>query len=182
MIEKIALECKTALSKYQYELLGREAARDYLSRDIPLNESIEKIAEEKDLNSKQIERICECANKEVYLHLFKKGNVGEKTGTAESYEKYVTFDLADASKIKASMSKEAAMSPAVNPMDYYSNIPKEFQRDIHSIDIRVPAMEKTASRNEKQAYDLLEKLQSAKQMFEGMAETAEATILLESLF
>ena len=172
MIEKTALEYKTALSKYQYELFAREAARDYLSRDISLNQSIEKIANDNELTSKQIERVCEIANKEVYLHLYKKGNAGEKTSTSESYDKYVTFDLADATKILSSMNKEASIAVS-NPTDYFANIPHEFQKDIADIDIRVPAMEKTAAPNQNAAYDLLNKLESAGQMLNGKFAVSE---------
>lgn len=171
MIEKIALTHKTSMTKYAYELLGREAARDYLSRNIPLNQSIEKFASDKDLNQAQIERVCEAANKEVYLHLFKKGSAGVKEGSGESYEKYITFDLADASKITASMGKEASIVTS-DPSDYFKSVPKELMKDISTLDFKSPEKEKTAKRNDKMAFDLLDKMNSVRQMVEGRLEVS----------
>ena len=92
MIEKVAIGYKTAMSKYKYELYGREAAKAFVERNIALNTSIEKVAREYDLNKNQIARICEEANKETYLHLF---NSHEKTGSSEDYSKYIVFEPAD---------------------------------------------------------------------------------------
>lgn len=75
---------------------GKEASNGLIGvNQLPLNETITKIANTHDLNEDQVEIVCQEANKATHRGLFK---------TAE--EKYVTFDVADPSIVKAMMNGE----------------------------------------------------------------------------
>ena len=50
------------VNKANLEAWGREAAEQFLTHQVPLNESIEKIAQDNQLNPEQIKRVCEFAN------------------------------------------------------------------------------------------------------------------------
>jgi len=71
------------------ELLAKTAAKRYLEERVPLNSTIQKIAEENDLNANQIERICEMANIATHRALW------SKTAQKES----IAFPLADAKTV-----------------------------------------------------------------------------------
>ena len=80
---------QTKVASDRLDLLAKTAARRYLHEAIPLNVSIKKMAAENDLNSNQIERVCEIANLATHQGLW------AKTAQKES----VAFDLADAKTI-----------------------------------------------------------------------------------
>lgn len=76
-------------SSDRLELLAKTAAKRYLEEGSNLNESIRKFASENDLNSAQIERVCEMANIATHQGLWRK------TAQKES----IAFPLADAKAV-----------------------------------------------------------------------------------
>lgn len=71
-----------------YKALAKTAAVDFVQKNVPLNTTITKLAEENNLNQPQISRVCELSNKAVHQY-----------GLLKSADKNFTFDLADSSKI-----------------------------------------------------------------------------------
>lgn len=86
----------TKVASDRLELLAKTAAKRYLEEQAPLTDSIRKIAEENDLNSNQIERICEMANMATHRALW------SKTAQKES----IAFPLADAKTVVRVVKKE----------------------------------------------------------------------------
>lgn len=80
---------QTKVASDRLDLLAKTAARRYLHEGVPLNNSIQKLATENDLNSNQIERVCEIANITTHQGLW------AKTAQKES----IAFDLADAKTV-----------------------------------------------------------------------------------
>ena len=73
-------------SKDSLKQMAKSAAQKYVSAEKPMNETISKIAKERDLNEHQIKRVSEFANHIVNAKLAKKTS-------------YTDFDLADPDKI-----------------------------------------------------------------------------------
>lgn len=94
--------------------LGKLAATAYLNKQIPLNKSLMKIAQEHQLNNNQVKRVCEFANHIVTASLYKKA---QKT---ESGDCYIEFPLADAGEVMKGLNKPAARK-ATGPDDYDLN-------------------------------------------------------------
>jgi len=80
---------QTKVASEKLDLLAKTAARRYLHERLPLNDTIRKMASENDLNSAQIERVCEMANIATHQGLW------AKTAQKES----IAFDLADSKMI-----------------------------------------------------------------------------------
>jgi len=76
--------------------IGRQVAAKYLADGSPLNDSIAEHIKESSLNSEQLRRVVEEANKQTFAGLFKRGNYG----------KNVEFPVADFTKL--CMAKESA--------------------------------------------------------------------------
>lgn len=89
----------------QLKKLGEQASKDFLDNGTPLQKSLEKMAALHKLNSHQAHRVAEQANLSTHLSMLK---------TASIDDAYITFDVADASKIK-SMEKQSEAS-----LDYYN--------------------------------------------------------------
>jgi len=102
------------MTELDFEMWGRQAATEYLMKDIPLNDSITKIAERESLNYEQMRRIVEEANNQVYLRKFSSPAVKDK---------YIEFPVADAREISATLNENASYTPSVG-YDYTS-IPNE---------------------------------------------------------
>ena len=82
------------ISPEMLELLGKQAANQYLDSGISLNESIAKLAgAHPDINVEQVKRVVEFANTAVHLGLH------DKNKTAGARESYPQFELADAGRI-----------------------------------------------------------------------------------
>lgn len=76
---------KNGVDKSTLEKLAKDAAREYLKQEVPLNSAIQKIASENsNLNNNHLRRISEMANNEVYDYLFKNAT-----------DKNIQFDVAD---------------------------------------------------------------------------------------
>lgn len=96
------------LSAETLELMGKQAANQYLEDGIALNDAITKIAGAyNDISTEQVKRIVEFANQSVYLAKHDQA----KTANAES--SYPQFELADASKILQDLSEDAR--PTISP-------------------------------------------------------------------
>jgi hypothetical protein len=177
MIEKLALSTKLALGKYQFDVFGREAANAYLERNVSLNETIEKIANENDLTYNQIERVCEAANKDVYLHLFKNQSNAEKTGAKGVYEKYVVFPIAEPGVISKALNKTASVFSDTS--DYYADVPSDLVDSgdpLTMFAVESSEVEKTASPNSDLGYDIIAKLKSVQQQLAGSLLVKQAEI------
>lgn len=87
----------TSYSKGALKEMGKTAAQKYVSQDVPMNKSIEKLADKRGLNDHQIKRVSEFANHEVNAKL------------AED-SAYTNFELADPDEIIHS--KEASFAGA----------------------------------------------------------------------
>ena len=78
------------MTSYDLEQLGKLAAKSFIESEVPLQESLVKIASENALNRQQLNRVVEKANANVHLHLYNNSS-GE--------EKYPEFDTANADHI-----------------------------------------------------------------------------------
>ena len=117
-----------SVSKERLELMGKQAAADYLERGIPLNDSLVKRASE-DLSPEQLRRTCEYANQATFNAMFKE---------ASGDFRVPDFDVADPSQvIKGFSGPEPAPKLASTA---YSEIPSRY---IKSAGVQV--MEKAAS-------------------------------------
>jgi pantothenate kinase len=76
---------------------GREISDNYVRDNVPLTQSLEKIAQTHNLNKQEMHRVAETANVETYLKMIEKSN-----------DKYVEFPVADASKVYDEMSTKTA--------------------------------------------------------------------------
>lgn len=81
------------------EDMGRQAAREFLDRQVPLNDTILKMAQAEGLNAESVKRVCETANVAVDNHLFDSFQKAAMEGGADLF--YPKFPLADASAVVA---------------------------------------------------------------------------------
>lgn len=96
-------------SDQDLEGFAKEATQAYLSRDIPLNESVIKIASENNLTKDQVDRVVEHSNNQTYLALFPK-----------SENKYVEFPTADGEKVsEAVFGVSAGYNPSIDELEDY---------------------------------------------------------------
>ena len=115
-------------SKERLELMGKQAAADYLERGIPLNDSLTKRASE-DMSPEQLRRACEYANQSTFNAMFKE---------ASGDFRVPDFDVADPFQvIKGFSGSEPA--PKLASLAY-SSVPNRF---VKSAGVQV--MEKAAS-------------------------------------
>lgn len=111
--------------KYDFvdlEGFGKIASNAYLQYNVPLNESIEKLAEDKGLNSEQIKTVVEAANTTTYLSLFPKAT-----------DKYLEFPVADFTKIAIKvLDPTIGLSMGGDPLGDYKSPPgkETFLQDI----------------------------------------------------
>jgi hypothetical protein len=76
-----------------YKSLAKTAAVNFIKKNIPLNETIEKLAQNFNLNPTQIQRVAEFSNKATHQYCLIK-----------MADKNFTFDLADTNKILENLS------------------------------------------------------------------------------
>lgn len=69
----------------QLEKLGTQISKEYLEKQIPLTEGLEKVSTLHGLNQNQVHRVAETANVKTYLELMK---------TAQD-DSYIEFDIAN---------------------------------------------------------------------------------------
>lgn len=85
------------IDQKELEKFGENIAKDFVQKNISLNDGLKKIASEYGLNKQQTRRVAESANVSAYLSLIK---------TAE--DKYLKFDLANADNIHENIVKESS--------------------------------------------------------------------------
>jgi len=100
----------TKVAADRLELLAKTAAKRYLEEGVALNDTIKKIATENDLNSNQVQRVCEMANIATHQGLWRK------TAQKES----IAFQLADAKAVvsvvkKQPLDSDDPQSPTISP-------------------------------------------------------------------
>jgi hypothetical protein len=128
---------KPEMSPDSLELMGKQAAREYMTNGTPPNTTIEKLAKEiGEITTEHIKRVCEIANQTIYL------DKHEKNKTAGAASSYPRFPLADASVVVHSLS--AASHPVVEVADpSYGMAPKA--KTSSATDADLAEMFKTAS-------------------------------------
>lgn len=101
--------------------LGKKVSQDFTERNTSMTESLVKIAQDKQVNKNQLQRIAEIANQETYLKLIKTASEG-----------YVEFDVADFNKAWTTtheMKKEASL---VFDNDY-QNIVRDYSGSMEKV-------------------------------------------------
>lgn len=84
------LQKEATVSVEELAMFAKVATKRFVEEKIPLNATIQKLADERDLNRHQIERVCELANVATHQALW--------PGTAEKHK--LAFELADAKKLR----------------------------------------------------------------------------------
>ena len=84
----------------ELQKLGERISKDFLNREIPLTQGLEKVAHDNGLNPNQIDRVAETANIKTHLEFLK---------TAKN-EAYINFELADPTKVKTPLVVKEASS------------------------------------------------------------------------
>jgi hypothetical protein len=109
-------------SERDYKKLAEAVATDFIDQQIPLNDSITKLAKSMDLNQEQVARLCEAANNATFTNLFKN-----KDKTAS--DRVIEFDIADAKKILGTQIKNASTSTYSEDISTYDLRP--LQDEMH---------------------------------------------------
>ena len=89
-----------------------EAANSYLKQNVPLNDTITKLASSNGLNRDQVARVVEGANTEVYIQLMN-----------QSDDKYVQFENASAEKVAEVLFGTEKVAEIAT--DDYANAPED---------------------------------------------------------
>ena len=132
------------VSPEMLEMMGKQAANEFIEKGVSLNESISKLAAaHNDINQEQIKRVCEFANTAVYLA---KHDMAKTAGSKESYPE---FDLADPNRVIQDLS-DGTKSTVTTKVDAdYS---------------RLPLKEKTSSAKTEEALEELFKPKTAEDL------------------
>lgn len=144
------------VSKTDLEQWGSTAATEYITNDVPLNETIEKIASENELNNEQVKRVCEFANISTNLQLFDKMEDKRfKFAQAKHSDVLRSIERGDVSEKTASMASNALSM----------KVPNEIKRGISVKDSLRQLNEKVAeafilSRDAEDPDELLKLLES----------------------
>jgi len=101
------------ISELELKMMAKEASKKYLEDKVPLNDTIAKIASERDMNGHQVARICEQANLDTYNAMWDRSKNGD-----------FTFDVADQDKIASTINQPESML-----LDEYST-PVESIKDL----------------------------------------------------
>jgi hypothetical protein len=91
---------------------GKEAAQQLIEHQVPLNESLVKIAQDHELNTDQVARVVEAANISTHLTV----NSGEN--------KYPEFEVASLQKVAGTLAHE---TPAETNISDYELAPRDFK-------------------------------------------------------
>jgi hypothetical protein len=119
----------TKVAADRLELLAKSAARQYIDGNAPLNKTIQKIAQENDLNSNQIERICEMANIATHQGLWPKTAQKEK----------IAFPLADSKVVLAACGCQDS-PPMDGEIDCASSIDSDYAGPPKAIPMAGPSI------------------------------------------
>lgn len=123
------------LTEREFAKLAAAAAKDLVDHQVPLNDSIDKLASSHEMNDEQIARLCEATNNAAFNALF------EAKGKQGSDDRLVEFDVASPKVIlgrRVAAEKTASVRRAA---------PAAFDAAYESRPLRVaePFAEKTAS-------------------------------------
>jgi hypothetical protein len=135
-------------SAHELESLAKSVSRQYLENQIPLNDSVEKIARENDLNYNQTSRIIEEANTNVYIQLF---------NTASPGSKYIEFKTANLKEIW----------PKIKPAE----------DSIKTSDYALPPDSKMSHTTSKQIQEFNKFAEFEEESFEGPTSKSHAEVL-----
>ena len=91
----------------QLEKIATQISNDYLERQIPLTDGLEKVSTMHGLNQNQVYRVAEAANVKTYLELMK---------TAQD-DSYIEFDIADPLQVVDSAPSEKTASRTSDYLD-----------------------------------------------------------------
>lgn len=100
------------ITSYEIDLLAKEASEKFLKNKIPLDETISKMASERDLNFEQVQRVAEEANTGVYLNLF---------NSAKPDNRYVEFDVASVQKIASTLKDKTKIAGLIGGLPRFSD-------------------------------------------------------------
>lgn len=100
-----------------YQSIGNKIASDYIHKNVDMNESIVKCAEEKSLNIEQVKRLVEESNKECFLQKF--ASSGEQIFDVASFEKVASLIKSSKFKKDSSMQKVASSEVVYNKFNVY---------------------------------------------------------------
>lgn len=81
------------LSESVYNKLAMQAAKALVEKDVPLNETLDKLAAEHDMNAEQLKRLCEATNNVTFNEAF------AARGKQGSDDRLVEFKVANAGEI-----------------------------------------------------------------------------------
>lgn len=95
---------------------GKEAAQELIQNQVPLNDTLVKIAQNNDLNSDQIARLVEAANISTHLTV----NSGDN--------KYPEFEVADIRKVASAMANQEDI---IQELSHYDMAPGDFDFSLH---------------------------------------------------
>lgn len=118
------------VTEKDYKKLAEAVADDFINSEVPLNDSISKLAGEMDLNQEQVRRLCETTNNTTFNKLFKN-----KDKTAN--DRIVEFPVADYKAILGDKIKEASAYLPTNPLTAYDLRP--LNDEMHSVRHPEPA-------------------------------------------
>lgn len=90
------------IKEEDYQKLANAASIDLVDNNIPLNDSVSKLASQFEMNQDQLYRLCEATNNTAFNHIFKK--------KASESERLVDFEVADPKKILGDQIKQASVS------------------------------------------------------------------------
>lgn len=99
------------VTENDYKKLAEAVADDLVQQNLPLNDSITKLAKSMDLNHEQVHRLCEATNNVTFNKMF---NAKDKTAS----DRMVEFSVADPSEILGTAIKEASADSFVKAAAY----------------------------------------------------------------
>jgi hypothetical protein len=100
------------LSESVYNKLAMQAAKALVEKDVPLNETLDKLAAEHDMNVEQLKRLCEATNNVTFNEAF------AARGKQGSDDRLVEFKVASAAEIlsqRVGAEKTASVRPRIAP-------------------------------------------------------------------
>jgi len=104
------------VTQAEYAEYGKKAARSYIDEQVPLHDSLVKVAEDLQLNRHEIDRLVEEANTATYVKLFEN--------TVED-DKYIEFPVAEAEKVAEAIEPKIVFSKVASFSEDYNSPPEE---------------------------------------------------------
>lgn len=147
--------------KEDFERMGETVAENFLSKKVPLNDTVLKIASENEMNPEQIKRLVEAANVKTFLKLFER---------PENKDSNIEFDVADhgdvmkryyAPKKSISITK-ITITPSGDDNEFAGDMPS-MMRSIRHGGLAKVAEEVAESAPSVDKYDIIEKLRRVDQ-------------------